>query len=278
MTHNSDTAAISISKLSKAFGPQKVLDGIDLEVPRGKTLAVLGRSGTGKSVLLKLIIGLQKPDGGSIEIFGQEVTRLATDELNQIRKRIGFLFQHAALYDSLTVEENVAFPLRRHTPMKDDEIRDRVRELLARVGMEKDLKKMPADLSGGMKKRVGLARALALDPEIMLLDEPTAGLDPITARTICELAVKLRDLEDVSSIFVTHRLQDIEVLSSEYVIRDDMGNLVFEKEGDRMCLINTKFIMLKDGDVIFSGTDEQLRKSDDPYIIKFLDNDNLKRK
>ena len=245
MTHNSDTAAISISKLSKAFGPQKVLDGIDLEVPRGKTLAVLGRSGTGKSVLLKLIIGLQKPDGGSIEIFGQEVTRLATDELNQIRKRIGFLFQHAALYDSLTVEENVAFPLRRHTPMKDDEIRDRVRELLARVGMEKDLKKMPADLSGGMKKRVGLARALALDPEIMLLDEPTAGLDPITTEEIDELIQGLHRERDITAVVVTHDLLSVKRLAG-------------------------RIVMLRDGHVVAEGEPEEIRHSHDPFVADFM--------
>src|SRR5438045_2122700 len=141
---------VGIRALRKSFGQQKVLDGIDLNVGRGETVTVLGRSGSGKSVLLKLIIGLQKPDDGSIEIFGKEITGLALEELNQIRKKIGFLFQQSALYDSLTVEENVAFPLRRHTEMKDDEIRKRVRELLARVGMERDLGKMPADISGGM--------------------------------------------------------------------------------------------------------------------------------
>jgi phospholipid/cholesterol/gamma-HCH transport system ATP-binding protein len=149
--------------------------------------------------------------------------------------------------------------------------------MLRFVDLEHAVDKMPNELSGGMRRRVGIARALVGNPKIILYDEPTAGLDPITARTICELAIKLRDLEDVASIFVTHRLQDIEVLSSEYVIRDDRGNLAFEKEGDRLCLLNTKFIMLKDGNIIFSGTDEELRKVEHPYIIKFLDNDNLRR-
>ncbi len=173
---------ITLTGLRKAFGRQTVLDGIDLKVARGETLAVLGRSGTGKSVLLKLIIGLQRPDAGSVHVQGEEVTNLSTQQLNEIRKKIGFLFQQGALYDSLTVEENVAFPLSRHAKISPAERKERVTELLARVGMEKDLGKMPSEISGGMQKRVGLARALALDPDILLFDEPTSALDPITRR------------------------------------------------------------------------------------------------
>ena len=165
---------------------------VSLTVVRGETLAVLGRSGTGKSVLLKLIIGLQHPDAGSICIQGQEIAGLGLTEMNRLRIKMGFLFQHAALYDSLTVEQNVAFPLERHTKMSKSERSDRVRELLSSVGMEHDLNKMPSDISGGMQKRVGLARALALQPEILLLDEPTAGLDPITSGEIDDLVLKLQ--------------------------------------------------------------------------------------
>ncbi len=166
---------IVIKALHKSFGDQTVLNGIDLAVELGETLAILGRSGTGKSVLLKLIIGLQGPDSGSIRIHGQEITGLSLDELNEVRKKVGFLFQYAALYDSLTVEENVAFPLKRHASLSAAEQKERVRELLSSVGMERDLEKMPSRISGGMQKRVGLARALALEPDILLFDEPTAG-------------------------------------------------------------------------------------------------------
>ena len=237
--------AIRTQNLHKAFGEQVVLDNISIAVPRGKTLLVLGRSGTGKSVLLKLLIGLQKPDEGEIEINGEDLLAMPPDELNKTRKKMGFLFQNAALYDSLTVEENVAFPLRRHTKMKDKERRERVRELLARVGMEEAVGKMPADISGGMKKRVGLARALALDPEIMLLDEPNAGLDPITAAEIDELIRDLQQERGMTSIVVTHDMRSVQTVA------------------DRVALLNK-------GRIVIEGTPEELHQSDDPFVVKFM--------
>ncbi|HZS05144.1 MAG TPA: ATP-binding cassette domain-containing protein [Blastocatellia bacterium] len=268
--------AIEFREVSLAFDERVILNRVSFAVRQGEAKIVMGGSGTGKSTLLRLVLGLLKPDTGRIFVDGEDITAYSEEQMMRVRQKIGMVFQEGALFDSLPVYDNVAYRLREQK-VPESEIEPVVLRMLRFVDLEHAVDKMPNELSGGMRRRVGIARALVGNPKIILYDEPTAGLDPITARTICELAVKLRDLEDVSSIFVTHRLQDIDVLSSEYVIRDDMGNLVFEKEGNRMCLINTKFIMLKEGDVIFSGTDEQLRKSENPYIIRFLDSDNMKR-
>jgi phospholipid/cholesterol/gamma-HCH transport system ATP-binding protein len=237
--------AIVLQQLHKRFGAQTVLNGIDLQVGKGETVAVLGRSGAGKSVLLKLIVGLQKPDSGSIRIHGQEITDLPLDSLNEVRTKVGFLFQEAALYDSLSIEDNVAFPLRRRHTMPPSEQRDRVRELLAVVGLEDDADKMPAELSGGMKKRVGLARALVMEPDILLFDEPTAGLDPITASEIEELVLKLKKEHDLASVVVTHDLHGAKTVS------------------DRLVLIH-------EGDILIEGTFEELRQSTDSFVSRFL--------
>jgi phospholipid/cholesterol/gamma-HCH transport system ATP-binding protein len=237
---------VAVANLHKSFGSQSVLNGISLTVNRGETLAVLGRSGTGKSVLLRLIIGLQKPDSGSVRIHGQDIAGLALDQMGEIRKQMGFLFQQAALYDSLTVEQNVAFPLLHHRKeMSRSEQGDRVKELLAEVGMEGDLKKMPSDISGGMKKRVGLARALALEPDILLLDEPTAGLDPISSAEIDDLILKLQEEHNIASIVVTHDLHSAKTIA------------------DRLALLN-------EGKVKIEGTFEELQKSDIEFVKKFL--------
>jgi len=237
---------IAVDDLHKSFGSQKVLNGISLTVNRGETLAVLGRSGTGKSVLLRLIIGLEKPDSGSVRIHGQDIAGLALDQLGEIRMKMGFLFQHAALYDSLTVEQNVAFPLQHHKKtMSKSEQGDRVKELLAEVGMEGDLNKMPSDISGGMQKRVGLARALALEPDILLLDEPTAGLDPISAAEIDDLVLKLQAEHHMASIVVTHDLHSAKTIA------------------DRLALIN-------EGNVVIEGAFEELQRSDIEFVREFL--------
>jgi len=223
--------------VDKSFGAQHVLDGISLTVTRGETLAVLGRSGTGKSVLLKLIIGLESMDSGSICIQGQEIAGLALKEMNRLRIKMGFLFQQAALYDSLTVEQNVAFPLERHTKMSASERSARVKELLNSVGMEQDLKKLPSDISGGMQKRVGLARALALQPEILLLDEPTAGLDPITSREIDDLILKLQEEHALTSVVVTHDLQSAKTIADRVALLDK-GKVVMEGSFDELAESN----------------------------------------
>jgi phospholipid/cholesterol/gamma-HCH transport system ATP-binding protein len=268
--------AIEFRDVSLAFDDRVILSSVNFKVNPGEAKIVMGGSGTGKSTLLKLTLGLLKPDTGRVLVDGEDITDYSEEQLMRVRQKIGMVFQEGALFDSLPVFDNVAYRLREQRVPESD-ISAIVLRMLRFVDLEHAVDKMPNELSGGMRRRVGIARALVGNPKIILYDEPTAGLDPITARTICELAIKLRDLEDVASIFVTHRLQDIEVLSSEYVIRDDRGNLAFEKEGDRLCLLNTKFIMLKDGNIIFSGTDEELRKVEHPYIIKFLDNDNLRR-
>jgi phospholipid/cholesterol/gamma-HCH transport system ATP-binding protein len=232
----------------KSFGAQPVLDGINLTVVRSETLAVVGRSGTGKSVLLKLVIGLDNPDAGSICIQGQEITGLGLNEMNRLRIKMGFLFQHAALYDSLTVEQNVAFPLVRHTKMTASERSDRVKELLSSVGMEDDLDKMPSNISGGMQKRVGLARALALHPEILLLDEPTAGLDPITSGEIDDLILKLQEEHELTSIVVTHDLLSAKTIA------------------DRLALLDK-------GKVAMEGSFEELAESNDDLVREFFKRD-----
>lgn len=240
------TPPVQVESLNKSFGKQSVLKGVSLEVGWGETLSVLGRSGTGKSVLLKLIIGLHKPDSGSIRVNGEDVTKLRLKELNEVRKKVGFLFQQAALYDSLTIEENVEFPLRRHSSMSDGERRNRVRELLASVGMDKDAHKLPAELSGGMQKRVGLARALALEPDILLFDEPTAGLDPITAAEIDDLILRLQKERHMTSVVVTHDIHSARAVS------------------DRLAL-------MRDGQILIEGSFEDLQKSRDPFVRQFLD-------
>src|SRR5437762_13994551 len=187
----------------------------------------------------------------------------------RVRWKIGIVFQEGALFDSLSVYDNVAYRLHEQW-VSEDEVEPEVRRMLRFVNLEDAIDKMPIELSGGMRRRVGIARALVGDPKIVLFDEPTAGLDPPTARTICELAMKLRDLEDVSSIFVTHEMNNLEYLCSEYAVVNDAGEVGFETEGERLCLVNTKVLMLRDGEIIFNGTDETLKRSEDTYIRRFL--------
>jgi phospholipid/cholesterol/gamma-HCH transport system ATP-binding protein len=238
--------AVAVENLQKSFGAQKVLNGVTLTIERGQTLAVLGRSGTGKSVLLRVIIGLAKPDSGSIRIQGEEITGLSLDGLGDVRKKMGFLFQNGALYDSLTIAENVEFPLQHHRrEMSKSERDDRVAHLLGEVGMQKARDKMPSDISGGMKKRVGLARALALDPQVLLLDEPTAGLDPISTGEIDELVLKLQREHQMACIVVTHDMHSAKTIA------------------DRLAILDK-------GEVVLQGTFEELQQSDIPFVKEFL--------
>jgi phospholipid/cholesterol/gamma-HCH transport system ATP-binding protein len=237
---------IRIRGLKKRLGSKQVLDGVDLDVPDGQTVVVMGRSGTGKSVLIKHIIGLMHPDEGEIEVDGKPTVGLGEHDLNEVRKRFGMLFQGAALFDSLTVGENVALQMREHTRLPDAEVRRRVTERLDWVGLQGVEEMKPASLSGGMRKRVGLARALAMDPAYILYDEPTTGLDPIMADVINRLIRSLQKRIGVTSIVVTHDLR------SAYHVGDVMA-------------------MLHEGHVVFTGTPEELHAADDPLVRQFVE-------
>lgn len=237
---------IQISDLHKKFRDNLVLRGVDISIDKGETVVVIGRSGCGKSVLLKHIIGILKPDSGRIAVDGEEITRFAGEEIYEIRKRFGMLFQGSALFDSLTVEENVGLGLREHTHLSISEIRGIVQEKLSWVGLSGIEHLKPAQLSGGMKKRVGLARAIAMEPECILYDEPTTGLDPIMADVINHLIIDMRNKLKVTSIAVTHDMV------SAYKIAD-------------------RIAMLHDGKIIFSGTPQETKNTSNPIVKQFIE-------
>jgi len=261
--------AIEFRDVHLSFDGRKVLNGLSFKVLKGETKIILGGSGGGKSTTIKLVLGLLKPDEGRIFVDGEDITDYSEAEMMRVRKNIGMIFQEGALFDSLSVYDNVAYRLHEQS-VPEEEVEQEVRRMLRFVNLEDAIDKMPIELSGGMRRRVGIARALVGGPKIVMFDEPTAGLDPPTARTICELAIKLRDLEDVSSIFVTHEMNNVGYLTNEYAVVNDAGEVVFEKEGERLCLTNTKVLMLREGKLIFSGTDEQLRRTEDAYIQRFM--------
>lgn len=261
--------AIEFRDVVLAFDDKVILDQLSFKVMKGETKIILGGSGGGKSTIIKLVLGLLKPDSGQVLVDGEDITNYSEEQMMRVRKNIGMVFQEGALFDSLSVYDNVAYRLHEQR-VPEDEVEPEVRRMLRFVNLEDAIDKMPIELSGGMRRRVGIARALIGDPKIVLFDEPTAGLDPPTARTICELAMKLRDLEDVSSIFVTHEMNNLHYICSEYAVVDDDGKVVFEREGERLCLINSKVMMMRNGNIIFSGTDEALRRSEDAYIQRFL--------
>jgi phospholipid/cholesterol/gamma-HCH transport system ATP-binding protein len=261
--------AIEFRNVDLAFDDQVILSDVSFKVGRGETRFILGGSGTGKSTVIKLALGLLKPDAGQVFVEGEDITDFDDVELARIRKKIGMVFQEGALFDSLSVYDNVAYRLH-ETGVDEDEVEHEVRRMLQFVDLEDAIDKMPIELSGGMRRRVGVARALVGNPTIILFDEPTAGLDPPTARTICELAIKLRDIEDVASIFVTHEMDNLEYISSEYASLDREGNVHYELAGKTFCLINTKIMMLLKGDIWFTGREEELSASEDSYIRKFI--------
>lgn len=249
-------------------GDKPVLNGVSFSIYKGETKIIIGASGSGKSTILKLIMGLDKPDEGQILVEGEDITRMNEQQLVHVRQNIGMVFQESALFDSLTVRENVAYRLY-ELNVDESEIDSKVREVLGFVGLVEAIDKMPSELSGGMKRRVALARALIGEPRIMLYDEPTAGLDPITSKKINELIIALRDIKTVTGVFVTHRMRDAFTLATEYATNGG-GHMHFQTEDNFLCIANTRFLMLRDGKIVFEGPDEVLRKSDDEYIKRFL--------
>jgi phospholipid/cholesterol/gamma-HCH transport system ATP-binding protein len=245
-----------------------VLKGVSFDLAQGTTKIILGGSGSGKTTILRLILGLLKPDDGSISVLGSEVAGMTEDEMRAVRLKVGMVFQEGALFDSLTVAQNVGYRLM-EDGLGEDEVEDRVREMLGFVELDPFYDRMPSELSGGQRRRVAVARALASRPRIILYDEPTTGLDPITATTITDLIVKVRDLDGVTSILVTHQLRDAFNVARTFIMRKN-GEFVPSVVDDLSTLEGTEFLMLKEGEVEFEGSAHELQESSDPYIREFL--------
>jgi phospholipid/cholesterol/gamma-HCH transport system ATP-binding protein len=263
---------IEFRNVSICYDDEVVLDDVSFVVWPAELKLMLGQSGGGKSTVIKLALGLEKPDAGKILIDGEDIAPLPEEELDRIRNKVGVVFQEGALFDSLTVFENVAYRLQEHG---DDEamIERKVGAILEFVGLKDAAHKLPAELSGGMKRRVAIARAVVDEPEIVLFDEPTTGLDPPTARTICELGIKLRDVRGVSAIWVTHRIEDVRILAFKHAGVGPGHRTQIGDEGERCCLANTRVMMLHRGRIIFEGPDELFWKSNDPVIREFVEYD-----
>jgi len=266
---NLSVPAVEFRNVHFFFDDEKVLDGISFTAMKGEIKIILSGSGGGKSTILKLILGFLKPDEGQVLIDDEDITNYDESQLKHVRDKIGMVFQEGGLFDSLSVYDNVAYRLHEEDIPEEDVERE-VRLLLRFVGLENDMDKLPSELSGGMQKRVGIARALIGNPRIVLFDEPTGALDPPTAATISALIIRLRDLENVTSILVTHEMDTVKYITSEYAVVSEKGEVTVEEEGDSFCLSNTKILMLREGRVIFSGTDEEFVQSKDPYIQKFI--------
>lgn len=259
--------AIIFDDVSISFEGLSVLDGVSFELKRGETKVLFGIAGSGKSTILKLCLGLLKPDSGHIYVLGHDVTSMSEEELFDLRSKVGIVFQESALFDSLNVRDNVAFRLmEEHLPA--DEVEKRVREALSFVELEEAIEKLPSELSGGMRRRVGIARAIITQPEVLLYDSPTGGLDPITSTTIVELIMKQRDVYKTSALLVSHRLQDGFTLAGHFY--DPATKHMKSADGMPAREIHTRFMILRDGKVIFEGTAPELGRVEDPYIKEYI--------
>jgi phospholipid/cholesterol/gamma-HCH transport system ATP-binding protein len=275
MTHDgvatqiAEAPVVVFEHVQLAFDEKAVLTDVSFDLLRGHTKIILGASGSGKSTALKILVGLLRADGGAVSVNGQRVDQLTEGQLMPVRSQLGMIFQEGALFDSLTVRENVGYKLYEETDMPLSAVDARVEEVLGFIGLAEHIDKMPAELSGGQRRRVAIARAIAFKPGIMLYDEATTGLDPITAMTVDDEMIKLRDLEDVSSIIVTHQLRDAFYVATNMARRAPDGAIQIvpaspEKERE------TEFLMLREGVIIFEGDATALRASTDPYIRDFL--------
>jgi phospholipid/cholesterol/gamma-HCH transport system ATP-binding protein len=265
---DAEQPAVVLEHVNLAFDEKVILRDVSFSLLPGHTKIILGASGSGKSTILKLILGLLKPDGGRIHVNGQRVDTMSELELMAVRADLGMVFQEGALFDSLTVAENVGYKLYEETRLSLDEARRRVEEVLGFVRLEEFIDRRPSELSGGQRRRVAIARAMAAKPGILLYDEATTGLDPITATTIDEEMVKLRDLEDVTSIIVTHQLRDAFFVAEHQAVRDRQGFRI--ERADAAKCDEAEFIMLRDGVIAFEGNAAELRASSDDYIQTFL--------
>lgn len=271
---NTNEGVVQFDQVQMQFGDTWALRDVTFGLKPGETRIIFGAAGSGKTTLLKSAIGLLEPDAGSISLFGEQVTGRRERDLFALRARAGILFQEGALFDSLTIRENVAYPLvnqQAKEPLSEDEIERRVRETLRFVELEHTLDKMPAELSGGMRRRVGIARAIVTEPPLVLYDSPTAGLDPITANTIMALIAKERDTRHTASLIVTHRYQDGELMADFRYDPDDQELVhVGEREQEEFARGRTKFFVMKEGEIVFTGTRAEMEQSDDPYISRFV--------
>ncbi|MBV9623377.1 MAG: ATP-binding cassette domain-containing protein [Acidobacteria bacterium] len=264
----SPTITLEFAQVSIGFEEKQLLEGVSFRLHHGETKAIFGVAGSGKSTILKMALGLLKPDSGKIFVLGEEITGLEEDELFELRRRVGIVFQESALFDSLTVRENVAFRLLEEGQLSDAEIEERVREALSFVELEHTVDMYPSELSGGMRRRVAIARTIITHPEVLLYDSPTGGLDPVTSNTIIELLVKQRDVYQTSSLLVTHRLQDAFTMGTHYF--DRAANQMRPLPAGARVGVPMSFAILRDGCIIFDGNLKSLRETGDAYIREYI--------